>query len=364
MAEIRACTVDDIPAVARMFQRAFRNPHDPAPESLQDCLHEVFFAHPWRDPELPSRVYVAADGSVGGFIGVLPLRMSFRGRAVRAAVPSSLMVDEPARDPLAGARLLRSFFAGPQELSLSEPLNAVSQAMWKRLGGQSVASESMEWLRVFRPAGLGLALLGERLPARLLRPLGRAVDRMVGKLAGGLLAVDRTPRGYDRDADVSDDELFRHMPAFVESYALHPEWDAGTLQWQLAHAARNGGRGTLFRRMVYGKNGTPLGCYLYHGQPGNVAWVLQILSRPDAVDAVLDSLFAHAHAHGSVAVKGRTQLRLMDALLERQCFFFRRHSAAAYSRNPELLAAVRAGEAMTSGLAGESWTRLIGDTFH
>jgi hypothetical protein len=364
MAEIRTCTVDDIPAVARMFQRTFRDSHDAAPESLQSCLREVFFAHPWRDPELPSRVYVADDGAVGGFIGVLPLRMSFRGRAVRAAVPSSLMVDEPGRDPLAGARLLRSFFAGPQELSLSEPLNAVSQAMWKRLGGQSVTSESMEWLRVFRPAGLGLALLGERLPARLLRPFGQAADRLADRLAGGLLAVAHTPRSRNRDADMSDEELFRHMPAFAESYALHPEWDAGTLKWQLAHAARNSGRGTLYRRMVYGKNDAPLGCYLYHSQRGQVAWVLQILSRPDAVDAVLDSLLAHAHAQGSVAVKGRTQARLMDALLERQCFFFRRHSAAAHSRNPELLAAVRSGEAMTSGLAGESWTRLIGDTFH
>jgi hypothetical protein len=144
---------------------------------------------------------------------------------------------------------------------------------------------------------------------------------------------------------------------------LHPDWDTTCLNWQLAHVARNATRGTLHRRAVHDRKGRAIGCYVYHGRPNQIAWTLLTLARPEAVGPVLDSLLAHAAANGAVAVKGRTQLRLLDPLLKRNAFFFRRHSAAAHSRDRDLIAAIRAGDALTSGLAAESWTRLIGDTF-
>ena len=88
MSDIRACTADDIPAVARMFQNAFRDPAEAAPRSLESYLRELFLEHPWRDPDLASRVFVGADGRVHGFIGVLPVRMSFHGHPIRAALAS------------------------------------------------------------------------------------------------------------------------------------------------------------------------------------------------------------------------------------------------------------------------------------
>ena len=155
----------------------------------------------------------------------------------------------------------------------------------------------------------------------------------------------------------------QHLPTFAATYPLHPDWDPVALKWMLDHASHHQARGPLYRRMVYGKNDKPLGCYLYQGRPGRVAWVLQILALPDALDGVLDSLFAHAYRQGSVALKGRTQQRLLDPLLKRGCIFYRRASAVVHSRNPELLAAVRSGGAITSGFAAESWMRLIGEKF-
>jgi hypothetical protein len=364
MSEIRTCTADDIPAVARIFQKAHRDPRDRAPASLEACLKELLFDHPWYDRELSSRVYVAADGKVGGFIGVIPLHMSYQGRSVRAAVPTSLAVERPDLDPFAGAKLVRSFLSGPQEISISEPANDLAIGMWERLGGQSVASESMEWLRVFRPAGLALALAAERFPpAMLARPIGQLCDRVAGRFTGDAALFAAKSRTYVHDADVSDDLLMQHLPTFAATYPLHPDWDRDALQWMLNHASRHNTRGPLYRRMVYGKHDTPIGCYLYQGRPGRIAWVLQILALPDALHAVLDSLFAHAYAQGSVALKGRTQQRLLDPLLKRACIFYRRASAVVHSRNPELLQTVRSGGAITSGFAAESWTRLIGENF-
>jgi hypothetical protein len=379
MAGIRSCTPDDLPTVARLFQSAFRHSATPAPSSLETCLRQIFFEHPWYDPDISSRVYVGRDGFVRGFIGAVPLHMRLGSRAVRAAVPSSLMVERPDEDPLAGAKLVRSFLTGPQDISISEPLNQVSEGMWQRLGGISVPSESMEWLRILRPAGLGLALAGDRYPfLRLLRPLAVSFDFLAQIVMTGIGSGERgdtqpaahgpNPRAarhldLAHDEEAGDGELFAATQELAGTYALHPHWDAACLSWQVGHAAQNRGRGTLFRRIVYGKAGAPIGCYLYHGRPAGIAWVLQVLTRPDTAGPVLDSLFAHAQQHGSVAIKGRSQLRLLSALQQRRCIFFRRNSAMVHSRDPHLLAAVRAGDAITSGLAGETWMRLIGDIF-
>jgi hypothetical protein len=362
MSDIRNCTAEDIPAVARMFQSAFRDERKAVPASLESYLRELFLEHPWRDPETDSRVYVEADGSVRGFIGVLPLRMSFHGQKVRAALASSLVVDNPAERPLAGARLLRSYLTGPQELCVSETSNPVAQGMWERIGGRSIADYSMEWLRVIRPAGFGAAVAAEKLAAaKVFRPLARLADRVVAR-ATKTFECPEMPAYYS-DADVDDEALLEQIPRFAENYALHPDWDRQSLAFFLRHAAHKGRHGSLYRRMVYGRGKTPVGCYLYYGRPGGIAWVLQILALPEHTNAVFTNLLAHADAHGSVAVRGRTQPILLDALLRNRCVLFQRSSTTVYSSNTELMAAIRSGDALIVGLAGEGWTRLIGENF-
>src|SRR5262249_26737207 len=149
-AQVRPCTPDDMPAVAGLFQRTFRDARVAAPASLTSYLRELYLAHPWCDPALASKVFVA-DGAGHGFIRILPLRLAFRGATLRAAVAGSLMVENPEENPLAGARLFRAYLSGPQDVSLSDSANAVSIGMWERLGGKIVPTQSMEWVRAFRP---------------------------------------------------------------------------------------------------------------------------------------------------------------------------------------------------------------------
>jgi hypothetical protein len=131
----------------------------------------------------------------------------------------------------------------------------------------------------------------------------------------------------------------------------------------LAHAADKNRHGPMVRRIVRGKDGRALGCYIYYGRRGGVAWVLQFLARPDAIGPALDHLFADAFARGCVAVRGRSQARLLDALQRRHCLFFHRSATVVHSHDAELVAAIRSGEALVTGLSGDAWTRLIGDTF-
>jgi hypothetical protein len=361
-AQVRACTPDDMPAVAGLFQRTFRNQRRAAPASLAAYLRELYFEHPWRDPALASKVFVA-DGAVRGFIGILPLRLAFRGTTLRAAVAASLMVENPQENPLAGARLFRAYLSGPQDVSLSDSANAVSRGMWERLGGKTAPTESMEWVRPFRPFATALTLAADFVPPlRFARPIASLGDGIAGLVNRDLL---RVPPADDAalDAEASDEDLIRLIPELAAGYEVRPAWDPATLRWMLAHAADKNRHGPVVRRIVRSKDGRPLGCYIYYGRRGGVAWVLQLLARPDAIGPVLDNLLASAFAGGCVGVRGRSQARLLDALQRRHCLFFHRSATVVHSHDAELVAAIRGGEALVTGLSGDAWTRLIGDTF-
>ncbi len=358
-AEVRPCRPGDLPAVASLFQRTFRDPCAPPSGSLQRCLRDLFFELPWRDPDLPSLVYASPADAVKGFIGIIPASLNVRGRSIRGAVSSSLMVDDPKANPFAGAKLLRAFLAGAQDLSISETANATTQGMWERLGGSCIVAESMEWVRVLQPTGLAFALAQERMPAiRLLRPIAPLLDRIASRFAD--LAV---PAGPVLDEDASEEDLARYMPEFAASYAVGPRWRPEPLKWMLGHAAQNDARGPLHSRLVRDKKGAPVGCYLYQGRSGHIGWVLQVLAQPESVEPVLDALFAHARREGTVALKGRTHQRLLDPLLRRGCFLFRRHCTLVHARDAEISTAIRSGDSIMSGFAAETWMRVIGDKF-
>ena len=53
---------------------------------------------------------------------------------------------------------------------------------------------------------------------------------------------------------------------------------------------------------------------MYYGRDYGVARVLQLLAHPEWVGSVVDSLVTHAYRLGCVALRGRVQLRLLDAL--------------------------------------------------
>jgi hypothetical protein len=197
----------------------------------------------------------------------------------------------------------------------------------------------------------------------MLRPLASLADRVVERVARGTLAYRASPSGSWADDDIDDEALLEHIPRFAANYALHPKWDRNSLAFLLRHSAQKSRHGTLYRRIVYGRNKAPVGCYLYYCRPGGIGFVLQILALPGSVDAVLASLLTHAQALGAVALRGRAQPNLLETLLRNNCVLFQRSSTTVYSKNADLIAAIRSGDAFIVGLAGEAWTRLIGETF-
>jgi len=362
MSQIRPLRRDDIPLVARMFVDTYFGTEEEVRASLAAYLEALFLGHPWFDPEIPPLVLTRPNGSAMGFMGILPSRMMFDGRPVRAAIGHSILVDKPKENPLAAAKLVRAFFAGPQDLTFSEWSSPLAVGLWKPLGGRTIPGYGTDWVRVLRPSGLAAYFVGAGW-ARLLRPLTSAADLLAGRLRKNPLRLTPAATGSYTDRDVAAEEIIEHLPEFTEHYRLKPTVDAACLRWQLGHASEKNFYGQAFKRMVFGKNGKPLGFYICYMQPHRVGFVMQALARPEGAEAVVDSLLAHADAQRCVAVFGKIEPRMSAALLSRRCLLAQRTSTQIFCRNEELVTAIRCGDAYLMGLAGESWTRMIGEVF-
>lgn len=364
MAEtIRTCRREDVPAVAGMFARVFHGQKRPRGNGLASYFEEVVFGRAAAGSDPRSRVFLDERGEVRGFIGIWPRRLLLQGRTIEAAIAGSLMVDRPEEHPTAGARLLRSFLTGPQDLSFSETANDVSQRMWEKAGGERLVASSLDWLRVLRPAGFAVAVAAKVFrPAALLRPAASGFDHLIEARGRNPMAAPGEVTGY-RDVEATSAELGELIPALSGSYLLHPDWQSPDLSFLLAHAQIKERYGELHRRIVYARGRGPVGCYLCYARRGEVARVLQVLALPEAVGATLDSLFRHAASLGSVAVRGRTDAALLDALIARRCVLFHGAAMVVHARDKGLLEEVRSSRALLTGLAGESWTRLIGGEF-
>jgi len=364
LSEIRNLAREDIPAVAALFQKTFRKAAAPPPSSLAAYFATAHFDHPWFDPETGSRVHVDGEGRVTGFIGVFPGRFTFGGKAIRAAIAGSLMVENPAREPLAGAKLLRAVVKGPQDISISETTNLVSQGLWEKLGGRVVPLLSLDWVRIFRPAAAGLSMLAERTPhLRMFAPAAWAGDRISRPWTRTWFGAGELDRRFTTDTSPGDPEFTRALREVSAAIELRPDWNESGLAWLLDHAARKSRYGRCFRAIVRQNTGELVGCYIYHGKARGTGRVLQVLARPDWAEGVINCLFREAEGAGFSALRGRSTPQLANALIKRDCLFTHRSSTVVLTRNAALMEAVEGGRALITGLAGETWTRLVGDEF-
>jgi hypothetical protein len=360
---VRDLEVGDLQGVASLFAKTFRKSKSPT-ASLTAYLQEVFVDHPWSDPDIRSKVFVEAGGHVTGFVGVFPSRLELGERPLRAAVAGSLMVDDPKGNPLAGARLLRAFMAGPQDISVTETANHTALGMWHKAGYPLDAGYSMGWLRILRPFSAAADTGGRILPpAGILRPLGRILDR--GAALARLVPFRPAERAGAKVSfrDVTPEQFGAALMTLSRHFPLRPRWDENALSWFLAQAQEKRDLGYPEWRLGYGPKGQLLGAYVYFSSPGNIGWLLQAVCAPGSEGELVDDLFSHAYDMGYSGIRGSSHPWLIPALMSRRTMLYGRSFFIADARDKSLLEPIRAGRALVSGLAGETWTRLIGDRF-
>ncbi|WP_349367381.1 hypothetical protein [Salinarimonas sp.] len=347
---------EDVPAVAALFRKTFGRADGSGDGALEAYIERLFVEPLEAEPEIASLVHRTEAGSVDGFVGVIAMPFVVDGAMRRAAFCGALMVADATRDPLAGAKLLRTFLNGPQDLSLSETANAISEGMWRRLRGTVLPAYSLEWIRVFRPVAFAHAVAAAKRPAlRRLRGLAVPLDALARRAMPALAASACT------EEEIVDDAAFAALlERFTAQAAARPAWSEMDLDRMIEDARSKARYGAMTRRLVR-RGAMPIGLYVRHAEPGGIGHVLQIAAAPGRMQDVIDRLFASAAEEGLAGLRGRSQPAILEAVLTRGCAYAHRASTLVHARDQALIEPFLAGRAFVNGFAGESWTRLIGD---
>lgn len=324
MGGIRPYEPRDVPQVVALHERIMLDGSAPSAATatyLATFYGETLFAHPWVDDDLPSLVYERDDGTLLGFVGVVPRPATFEGHPIRVAVSVRFMVDHT--DPRAGlaavglhTRLLR----GPQDLSLLENGNVAARRIWEASRGAAVLPvASVSWST------------DPSAPAPVAAPGPVWESHAAG-----------------------DDELLECIRISSENHAWRPVYDGGSLRWLLGFLEAANYRGTLHRRVVTDRAGTVRGWYVLYANSEGYNGVLALRWADGAAGGVFRSLLADVHAvGGSPVTTGRLQPELMSTLADHGATVTLGPWAVAHSGNPRILAAMAAGDAFLTRLEGE-----------
>jgi hypothetical protein len=352
---IRPLQREDLPAVARLYERVMRSGSRIPPPGLVPYFERTLLDYPWCDLDFPPLVYTEGEERVVGFLGAYARRLRFDGRSIRMVCSGQLVADPDARAPGVGALLLRKCLAGPQELTITDGATDTVRELWERLGGQTLSAASTDWVRPLRPWGLGAEVLGRRTDSDRVRRGARALapplDGITARLSGRL-----RPTRPDTIAEaLTPASLAELLVAFDVEVALRPDYDEAFLGWLFEELRRVPQRGTPVERLVRHPDGRPAGWYVAFIRPGGISHALQVAGARESLGAVLDQLVWEAARSGSTAVRGRVEPRLLPFLRDRRCLLHPSEWALVHGRDPELLRALAFGHALLTRLEGEWW---------
>lgn len=358
--QIRPFLKEDIPQVADMFQRLLLGDTAPmrllSPAALPDYFEEIFFQNPWYDESIPSLVYQEKNGKIIGFLGVVPRQMSLLDQPVRVAVSFHFMVEPENRSSMAGVKLLRAFFAGPQDLSLTDGAGDVGRRIWEGVGGATAWAYSLLWTRILQPAHYAVDLLRKR---KAFSPFAYAISplRYLADAAAQRMLPQYFPNAPQQcsEEELDAETLLRHLPQFSKIAALRPVYNEDSLRWLLKHAGQMKLFGDFKTALVRDSSREVIGWFMYYLKPGGMSCVFQFAARKGAINEILDSLFSHARRHGAAAISGRLYPCYMQELSDKRCYFHRDGGwVLIHSNNDKLLDVVQQGNAFLTGLEGES----------
>lgn len=336
-----------------MYNRVVRGAGGAPPAGLAPFFERTLLDHPWADPEIPSLVFETSDQRIIGFIGSHVRRLTMNGRQLTMGCSGQLVAEPGERHFGIGARLMQSYNAGPQDLSITDGANDIVSGIWSRLGGYTMHPASTVWTRLFRPwRTIGNMWLGRRPRERLervARPAWVALDRPTARITrpsespAGVIAAPLTPQA-----------MIAHHAELVGDAVLAVDYDEEYLEWLFREMAAMRSRGTLTRRLLSMEDRL-IGWYVAYLKPDGVSQAVQVVARRGHHGTVLDHLFADAWNAGSDAVEGRLDQALYEPVSSRRCWLHFGARALFQSRDPEILAAISLGRSALTRLDGEWW---------
>jgi hypothetical protein len=294
---------------------------------------------------------------VKGFIGSHVRRLRLDGKPLRMACSGQLMSDPTVRNRAVGTLLLRRFFAGPQDLTMTDGATEATRRIWSGLGGSVGHLGSITWVRLFDWGAAGERAL-DRFGMAAWRPVARPALWAVQAVANRVPAISmRVKEPSTRAEDLTPKLLLEHLPSVSQHRSLQLAYDEQFLTWLFSEMAAVRSRGQLVKRLVRGREGRVLGWYVAYLQRRGLSQVMQIAARERDAPAVLDHLFHDAQRAGVAVLAGQFEPALFEALAQRQrrCFLHLSANFLVHSRHPEVLNPILLGQAMITRMDGERW---------
>jgi hypothetical protein len=353
VSRIRPVERDDLGQVVALYERTVRSGRPTAPPGLAGYFERTVLDHPWVDPEIPSLAYEADDGRILGFIGSHVRRLRLDGREIRMGCAGQLVSDPAQRRLAIGARLLRGYLSGPQDVSITDGANEIVHEMWSHLGGYALYPGSLIWTRLLRP----WRAVGDRWLEITGRERWRRAARAAWPLLDGLTAPFAKPPA--RPAGVQTEELtpgalIKHQSQVLGDSRLWVDYDEPFLEWLFREMATVRTRGELTRRLLR-REGELLGWYVVYLKPRGLSQVMDIAAVKGQLGVVVDCLFADAWRGGAAALEGRMEVALYEQLSSRRCLVRYGNRALFHSGEPDALAAISLGRSALTRLDGEWW---------
>ncbi len=354
MGIVRPFTEHDIPQVIDLNLKLFPGSAGLTREYQEYIFREACLHNPWYDDGIRSLVYEETGGTIKGFLGVIPRKMTMGGATLRVAVCQHLMVDQAA---LASLQLFKTILSGPQDLTFSDRSADVARRIWERLGGTTSMLNSFYWRRPLRPFSFILNLTAREKDGPSLRgilePLCVTGDAVISRTA--LNPFRREPI-TTRSEELTIELFLAHLPRYTDGLALRPEYDAATLGWIFGLLEKEKRFGTFRKRLVRNSAGDLLGWFLYNLKPGGTSEVLQLAGSKETIGDVLDHLIEDAWEGGATELEGRLDPRFMKAFGDKKCFAVpAKNWMVIHSRSPEILQAIDRGNAFLTRLEGDLW---------
>jgi hypothetical protein len=266
------------------------------------------------------------------------------------------VTDPEARKRAVGFFLLREFLAGRQELAITDTAVAATRVMWTRIGGQLAHLPSIGWFRLLRPVPFAVDFLRSRRRGAAGQGHGETDGEWISFGLGTRFRPWPTAAPAPAaPAELEPRELAELLPELAGTSRLRPDYDPVFLDWLFGEMRAVRTRGSLIARVVRTRERRVLGCYVYYLRRAGVSDVLQVVATPRDVGRVVDDLFAHAKANGAALLRGRLEAPLVEALGSRRCVFRFNGAALVHARDPEVIRAINAGEALLTRMEGEWW---------
>lgn len=358
---VRPMADADVPAVARLFLKVFRNVDKEASPDLEEYLRAFTLGSPCYSAPAGTHVYQQQDGRIRSALLTVPMQFVACGDVVPGRLLGVFMTDAN-KEAAGAAQLILALRPKRADFSFCDSASPTSANHLLAIGGKPIPVQNLEWSRSFRPLG---ALAG-RFSLRFLRrndpgfaTLVRPIDALLSRMRGGDAAVQADGTNV---VEMSVPAFLAHAPRLIAHHAVRPLWSEEELGWLVALAARNTKLGAFTIRSIEDRAGAVIGAFVYYAAPGRTAHVLNILALQGQEITVLDAMFRHLESTGHVEARGRAQPALMAGLaLQRWLVFRHRAFAVAVTRIAEVSDAVARGDIYLGGLAGEDWSRLMCD---